>query len=75
MSIIKYADLIKYQQYQVKALRYNREVSRSQGVTQFYGINKNIEIAERILTILKKWNKDPEQENLFDLNVIENHKA
>lgn len=56
-SMIRYQDLIKHQGDYVERLKSNRDAMKATGVTQFYGINKSIECAERILKLLKQSRK------------------
>jgi hypothetical protein len=73
MGIIRYDDLIKYQADSLERKKANREIARSNGITQFYGINRSIEIAERILMLLKHSRKEM-QADLFEINTKLNHK-
>ncbi len=75
MSILTYRDLITHQKDQVEYLKKRRDAMRATGITVFYGVNKSIDAAERILKLLKTYQKEAGQADLFDLNVIENHKA
>lgn len=71
--ILKYCDLVKYQSDYVKRLHESREIARRNGVTYFTVMNRNIEIAERILSLLKHSQKEM-QADLFDKNIMLNHK-
>lgn len=71
--MIKYQDLIKHQGERVEYLKHQREAMRANGITQFHPINRTIEIAERILDLLKKSRKVM-QPDLDFLNSELNHK-
>lgn len=71
--VLKYNDLVKHQTLYISRLKENRELSRTQGITYFTVMNRNIECAERILTLLKEKQRD-HQTDLFEKNTQLNHK-
>ena len=71
--MIKYNDLISFQEETLERLKKSREIAKINGVTQFFGYDRNIEYAARILKLLKHSRKEM-QPDLFQVNVNLNHK-
>ena len=74
MAVIKFEDLVKDAADRVERIKHQREVDRQNGITHFYNVNRRLELAERHVALLKLYQRQAGQLDLYVENARLNNK-